>query len=39
MRFTVIVSLMVIALGFWLDQVISKFIGHMRDIYSDQFVN
>lgn len=38
MRFTVIVSLIVMVLGFWLDMVISKFIGHMRDIYSEQFV-
>jgi hypothetical protein len=25
-------------LGFWLDMVISKFIAHMTDLYSEQFV-
>lgn len=35
MRFTVIVSAIIIFLGFWLDMVISKFVGHMRDLYSE----
>lgn len=38
MRFTVIVSAIVMVLGFWLDMVISKFIGHMVDLYKEQFV-
>jgi hypothetical protein len=38
MRFTVIVSLIIMVLGFWLDMVISKFIAHMVDLYSEQFV-
>jgi hypothetical protein len=38
MRFTVIVSAIIMVLGFWLDMVISKFIGHMVDLYQEQFV-
>lgn len=38
MRFTVIVSAIIMVLGFWLDMVISKFISHMVDLYSEQFV-
>jgi hypothetical protein len=35
MRFTVIVSAIIMVLGFWLDMVISKFIGHMVDLYKE----
>jgi hypothetical protein len=35
MRFTVIVSAIIMVLGFWLDMVISKFIGHMVELYTE----
>jgi len=38
MRFTVLVSLVVLFLGFWQDIVISNFVSHMTHLYQEQFI-